>query len=137
MFYGSTPKDVYPGRFGRNRPSVSQIVSMDVESGAVHELTLGPGLKVAPQWRPDGEVGFLQKFGDAKGLAFVSGKAGARRDMRNPSWSADGRWVVYQKEISGEAPQMLAAFSREPGFSLFRSQNFPAWRRQGIVSWWL
>jgi TolB protein len=131
VFYRSTPKDVYPGRFGRNRPSVSQIVSMDVGSGAVHELTSGPGLKVAPQWLPDGEVGFLQKFGDAKGLVFVSGKAGARGDMRNPSWSADGKRVVYQKEIAGEAPQMLAVFSRDPEFSLFRSQNFPAWAPAG------
>ena len=32
VFYRSTPRDVYPGRFGRNRPAVSQIVSMDVES---------------------------------------------------------------------------------------------------------
>src|SRR6185437_9007133 len=39
VFYRSTPRDVYPGRFGRNRPAVSQIVSMDVESGAVRELT--------------------------------------------------------------------------------------------------
>jgi TolB protein len=131
VFYRSTPKDVYPGRFGRNRPSISQIVSMDVDSGAVHELTSGPGLKIAPQCLPDGELGFLQKFGDAKGLAFVSGKAGARGDMRNASWSADGKWVVYQKEIAGEMPQMLAAFSREPEFSLFRSQNFPAWSPAG------
>lgn len=131
VFYRSTPKDVYPGRFGRNRPSVSQIVSMDVESGADHELTSGPGLKIAPQWLPDGEVGFLQKFGDAKGLAFVSGKAGARGDMRNPSWSADGKRMVCQKEIVGEAPQMLAVFSRDPQFSLFRSQTFPAWAPAG------
>jgi hypothetical protein len=36
----STPRDVYPGRLGRNRPAVSQIVSMDVESAAVHTYTL-------------------------------------------------------------------------------------------------
>lgn len=131
VFYQSTPRDVYPGRFGRNRPSVSQIVSMDVESGEVHELTSGPGLKIAPQWLPDGEVGFLQKFGEAKGLAFVSGKAGARGAMRNPSWSADGKTVVYQKEIDAEAPQMLAVFSRDPQFSLYRSPTFPAWAPAG------
>jgi Tol biopolymer transport system component len=131
VFYQSSSKDVYPGRFGRNRSSVSQIVSMDVESGAVHELTSGPGLKVAPQWLPDGEVGFLQKLRDDKGLAFVSGKPGARGAMQNPSWSTDGKTVVYQKEIDGEAPQMLAVFSRDPQFSLYRSRNFPAWAPAG------
>ncbi|MDR3698580.1 MAG: hypothetical protein P4L56_03030 [Candidatus Sulfopaludibacter sp.] len=131
VFYRSTPQDVYPGRFGRNRPAVSQIVSLDVESGAVHELTSGPGLKVAPQWLPDGEVGFLRKFGDAKGLAFVSGKAGAHGAMQNPSWSPDGKTVVYQKEIDGEPPPMLAVFSRDPQFSLYRTRNFPAWAPAG------
>jgi Tol biopolymer transport system component len=139
LFYRSTPHDVYPGRFGRNRPSVSQIVSVDVESGAIHEYTSGPGLKVAPQWMPNGEVGFVQKFGDAKGLAFVSGKAGAPGIMRNPSWSPDGKTVVYQKSIDADAQQMLPtlatqmipAFSRDSGFSLYRTGNFPAWAPAG------
>ena len=131
VFYRSTPQDVYPGRFGRNRPSVSQIVSMDVESGAVHELTSGPGLKIAPQWLADGEVGFVQKFGDAKGLAFVSGKAGVPGMMQNPSWSADGKTVVYQKPIDAKAPRMLAVFSRDPGFSLYRTGNFASWSPAG------
>ena len=131
VFYRSTPQDVYPGRFGRNRPSVSQIVSMNVESGAVHEYTSGPGLKVAPQWLPDGEVAFLQKFGDTKGLAFVSGKTGVPGMMRNPSWSADGKTVVYQKPIDDQAPEMLPAFSRDSGFSLYRTGNFPSWSPAG------
>ena len=131
MFYRSTPQDVYPGRFGRNRPSVSQIVSLDVESGAVHEYTSGPGLKVAPQWLPDGEVGFLEKFGNAKGLAFVSGKTGVPGVMRNPSWSTDGKTVVYQKSIDTKAPEMLPIFSRDAGFLLYRTGNFPAWSPAG------
>jgi len=131
VFYRSTPKDVYPGRFGRNRPSISQTVSMDLESGAVHEYTSGPGLKIAPQWLPNGEVGFLQKFGDKKGLAFVSGKTGVPGIMRNPSWSADGKMVVYQKPLDTPAPRMLPVFSRDSGFSLYRTGQFPAWSPAG------
>jgi Tol biopolymer transport system component len=133
VFYRSTPQDVYPGRLGRNRPSVSQIVSMDVESGAVHEYTSGPGLKVAPQWLPGGEVGFLQRFGDSKGLAFVSGKTGVPGAMRSPSWPAGGKMMVYQKPIDtpAPAPGMLPAFSRDSEFSLYRTANFPAWSPAG------
>ena len=131
VFCRSTPQDVYPGRFGRNRPAVSQIVSMDVESGTVHEYTSGPGLKVAPQWLRGGEVGFLEKFGDAKGLVFVSGKTGVPGVMRNPSWSPDGKTVVYQKAIDAPAPEMLPAFSSDSGFSLYRTGNFPAWSPAG------
>ena len=131
VFYRSTPRDVYPGRFGRNRPAVSQIVSIDVESGMVHEYTSGPGLKVAPQWLPDGEVGFLEKFGEAKGLVYVSGRIGVPGVMRNPSWSPDGKAVVYQKAIDTPAPEMLPVFSRDSGFSLYRTGNFPAWSPAG------
>jgi TolB protein len=131
VFYRSTPRDVYPGRFGRNRPSVSQIVSIDVESGVVRAYTSGPGLKVAPQWLPDGEVGFLQKFGGAKGLVYVSGRIGVPGIMRNPSWSPDGKAVVYQKAIDAQAPEMLPVFSRDSGFSLYRTGNFPAWSPVG------
>lgn len=131
VFYRSTPRDVYPGRFGRNRPAISQIVSLDVESGAIHELTSGPGLKIAPQWLADGDVGFVRKFGEAKGLAFVSGKTGVPGIMQNPSWSADGKTVVYQKPIDAKASALLAVFSRDPMFSLYRTGNFPAWSPTG------
>jgi Tol biopolymer transport system component len=104
---------------------------MNVESGTVHEYTSGPGLKVAPQWLPGGEVGFLEKFGDAKGLVFVSGKTGVPGVMRNPSWSPDGKTVVYQKTIDAPAPEMLPAFSSDSGFSLYRTGNFPAWSPAG------
>jgi len=96
-------------------------------------------LKVTPQWLPDGEIGFVQKFGDSKGLAFVSGKTGVPGMMRNPSWSPDGKTVVYQKSIDPESQQMLPnlttqmlpAFSRDSGFSLYRTGNFPAWAPAG------
>jgi Tol biopolymer transport system component len=131
VFYRSTPQDVYPGRFGRNRPSVSQVVSIDAASGAVHEHTSGPGLKTGPQWLPDGEVGFLRVFGDAKGLAFISGKTGVPGIMRNPSWSPDGKTVVYHKAIDIKGPRIHAVFSRDPMFSLYRTGNFPAWSPAG------
>jgi Tol biopolymer transport system component len=88
-------------------------------------------LKVAPHWLPDGGIGFLQKFGDAKGIAFVSGRAGVLGDMRNPSWSADGKTVVYHKPIDAKPPRMLPAFSRDPGFSLYRTGSFAAWSPTG------
>jgi TolB protein len=131
VFYQSTPRDVYPGRFGRTRPSVSQIVSIEVESGAVRQHTSGAGLKVAPQWLPDGEIGFLQKFGDAQGLAYVSGKTGVKATMRNPSWSADGKTVVYYKPIETKPPRMIPVVSRDTGFSLYRTGTFAGWSPSG------
>jgi Tol biopolymer transport system component len=88
-------------------------------------------LKVAPQWLPHGEIGFLEKFGDTKGLVYVSGKSGVAGSMRNPSWSADGKMVVYHKPIDDKPPRMIPVISRDPAFSLYRTGQFAAWSPAG------
>jgi Tol biopolymer transport system component len=131
VFYQSTPKNVYPGRFETSKTySVSQIVSIDVESGALQEHTSGPGLKIAPQFLPNGEIAYLNKLGADKGLVFVSGKTASGK-MRSPSWSADGKMVVYQKPIDAKPARMLPVFSPDPDFHLYRTGDFPAWSPAG------
>ncbi|MEO7145911.1 MAG: hypothetical protein ABI165_20650 [Bryobacteraceae bacterium] len=131
VFYESTPKDVYPGRLeGAKIHSVSQIVSIDVQSGSLQKYTSGPGLKVQPQFLPDGGIAYLNKLGADKGLVFASGKT-ARGTMRSPSWSPDGKMVVYHKPIDAKPPSMLAVFSSDPAFRLYRTGNFPAWSPAG------
>ena len=90
--------DGFPGvRFA----TTSQVVEIDVETGAIKALSSGPGLKTNPQYLADGSVGFLYKASskDAPnaGVAYTSGSAGPRGVVRNPSWSPDGRTVVYYK----------------------------------------
>jgi Tol biopolymer transport system component len=91
--------DGFPGvRFA----PTSQIVEIDVESGETKTLTSGPGLKTNPQYLPDGSVGFLYKASSADapnaGVAYTRGDAGPLGVLRNPSWSPDGRTVVYYKQ---------------------------------------
>ena len=75
----------------------SQIVTIDVATGARHELTSGPGLKISPQFVDNQRVGYLIKAGPDAGLAFTSGDRGIRGDVRNPRWSVGGRQVVYDR----------------------------------------
>jgi hypothetical protein len=76
-FYEMTVDHAYDARFGAFRPgAVSQIVSVEVATGARAALSTGPGVKVAPQFVHD-DVGYLRKDGDHAGLAFVD-----RRDDR-------------------------------------------------------
>jgi Tol biopolymer transport system component len=132
LFYQSTPDDVYPGRTGTSRGpfAVSQIVSIDIESGAAKTYTSGPGLKVAPQFIGESVV-YWNKLGPDKGLVLASG-ATVRGKMMAPSWSADGKMVVYdKKEVSSGEPKMTPAYSIDPKFHMDITSYFASWSPKG------
>jgi Tol biopolymer transport system component len=108
---------------------VSQIVSIDVESGAAKTYTSGPGLKVAPQFIGD-SVAYWNKLGPDKGLVLSSG-ATVPGKMKAPSWSADGKMVVYYKEVSSVKPKMTPAYSIDPEFHLDLTSYFASWSPKG------
>ena len=82
--------------------AVSQIVAIDVATGSKSPVTTGPGLKSAPQFLPGGRIGYLMKAAprDSQlqpGIVYSDGSRGPAGVLRSPSWSPDGRQVVYYK----------------------------------------
>src|SRR5260370_8361986 len=65
------------------------------------------------------------------GLACTTGDQGADGEMRNPSWSPDGKRVVYQKWFSESWRQNQPLFSIDPEFDLAYSDPFPAFSHDG------
>ena len=109
----------------------SQIVSVDLARGTRQQLTSGPGLKVSPQFLGANRVGYVMKSGPRTGLAFTTGDQGANGEIRNPSWSPDGKRVVYQKWFSESWRQNQPLFSIDPEFDLAYSDPFPAFSHDG------
>jgi Tol biopolymer transport system component len=109
----------------------SQIVSVDVATGGRQEHTSGPGLKVSPQFLSANRIGYGMKAGPRMGLAFTTGDQGANGQMRNASWSPDGKRVVYQKWSSESWRQNQPLFSIDPEFELAFSDPFPAFSHDG------
>jgi Tol biopolymer transport system component len=119
--------DGFPGvRFA----TTSQIMEVDVETGATKALSSGPGLKTNPQYLPDGSVGFLYKASskDAAyaGVAYTSGSAGPRGVVRNPAWSPDGRTVVYYKLDLTNRAQYTQLYSWDKKREYRYTDVFPA-----------
>ena len=119
--------DGFPGvRFA----TTSQVMEVDVESGAAKALSSGPGLKTNPQYLPDGSVGFLYKASskDAPnaGVAYTSGSAGPRGVVRSPAWSPDGRTVVYYKLDLTNRPQYTQLYSWDKNREYRYTDVFPA-----------
>ena len=131
VFYELAVADTFRarGRGGQGRVE-SRVVSVDVATGERTEHAAGPGLKLSPQYLAAHRVGWLAKSGPAAALAFSDGAKGATGDIGNPSWSHDGRRVVYQQGpiatiARPRAPGEVLA-GREPGFELRYASGFPA-----------
>ncbi len=76
---------------------VSQIVSVDVATGERVVHSSGPGLKLFPHFLDAQAVAYHQKGGPNEGLAYTAGRDALKRAMRSPTWSPDGKTVIYEK----------------------------------------
>ena len=136
IFYEMPVEQTFNARRAATGPDVpaSQIVSVDVATGARIEHTSGAGLKVSPQFLSASRVAFLVKGGARPGLAFTTGEMGAQGLMRNPAWSDDGKLVVYTKTSFKARPHGQPLFSKDAEFQLHYSDVFPTFSRDGRLA---
>jgi Tol biopolymer transport system component len=128
VFYDMDAEYTFAARlFGS---ATSQIISLDVATGARSERTSGPGLKVSPQFLSADRIGYLIKGPGQKGeLAFTTGEHGADAPapgvIRNPAWSPDGKQLVYEK-FAYDSKQNQPLYAKDQTFELRFSGEFPA-----------
>jgi Tol biopolymer transport system component len=136
VFYAMDAEYTFAARgFGQ---VLSQIVTVDVATGARTERTSGPGLKVSPQFLSVDRIGYLQKGPGQKGeLAFTTGEHGvaapAPGAIRNPAWSPDGKQVVYEK-FTYASKQNQPLFAKDHTFDIRFSGEFPAISNTGKLT---
>ena len=121
--------------------ATSQIVSVDVETGARTVHTAGPGLKVKPEFLADGRIGFLMKAAPANsglvaGIAYSDGAKvrPAVGRLRGVSWSPDGRRVVYEKTNFTPRPQGQLLYSWDRDYDYRYTDVFPVYNKNGVLA---
>lgn len=134
VFYEVPVELTFAARVGAARTVASQIVSVDIASGARTEHTTGPGLKVMPQFLTDARLGYLAKAGPKEGLFYTDGPKSVEGKMRSPSWSTDGRHVVYEKVDFAPRPQNQLLYSWDPNFEYRYTDVFPSFSREGTLA---
>lgn len=118
------------GAASRKR-GITQIVALDLKSGERRTLTTGPGEKRSPRWLDNDRIGFASG-GPEGGMEMTSGSAGVRGDFRCPSWSPDGRKVVFHREVAADAwPPHQHWSTRDARFQLVRTGVFPSFAPGG------
>jgi Tol biopolymer transport system component len=136
VFYEMTVEATW----GARRPNYvgktpSQIVSVDIATGARVEHTSGPDLKLQPQFISGSEIGYLVKYGPNEGLAYTSGRAAVKKAaLRAPSWTPDGKSVVYEKvAFKPIRPLFKPLFSWDQDWEYRHIDVFPLMSRDGWI----
>ncbi len=110
--------------------SVSQIVEINLATGAEAAVTSGPALKVNPQYLPGGRMGYVikgtPKDGPKLGVAYSDGARGPDGDVRSPSWSPDGKSLVYYRIDVKNRPQFAKLYSWDKKHEYRYTDVFPA-----------
>ncbi len=118
-------QDTWENRVG-NDPTQDRLERIDVATGAAKAVEAGPGLKEAP-FPLGGDTGFLRRDGAAQGIFYAGGKRGpSGSDIRVPSWSPDGKQVVYSRFTNGRRPEPARLWSRDPRIELYTTTLLPA-----------
>ena len=136
VFYETTTEETWGARRPERIASVSsQIVSIEVASGARTEHTSGPGFKVAPQFLSNGDIAYLIKGGPLEGIHYTTtGKDMLKTSVRSPVWSPDGSKMIYEKVSFQPRPQNLPLYSWDPQWDYKHTDVFPTLSRDGKLA---
>jgi TolB protein len=122
--------------------ATSQIVSMEVSTGARQVLTSGPGRKYAPKWIRKTIAYTRGAVGETRGerqrvvpvpesVRFTDGRPDVVGTYSNVNWSPDGRRMVFHRALEEAWPPLTPTFSRDAQFRTMRTGVFPSYSHDG------
>jgi Tol biopolymer transport system component len=110
--------------------ATTQLSVINFSDNSIQTITTDTGEKIYPRWFNDNNMAYVTR-GENPGILFTNGKKGLKGEFENPSWSADGRMMVFHREINSEWPPYHKLFSRDSQFQLIRSGVFPSFSPSG------
>jgi len=128
--YCMSAQETWSNRFGYGDGN-NKLVRLDMGGGS-SPVSAGPGVKLAPSFLPSGAIAYLRRDKDAHGVFYADGSKGpAGDDIRNPSWSPDGKQVVYSRIAVNRPIVPAKLWSRNRNFDLYATRWLPAYDPSG------
>jgi Tol biopolymer transport system component len=136
VFYAMTDEDTWNAHRPEGQPGMhNEIMSIDLDSDLYTIHASGPGCKVTPQFLNATDVAYCVKGGDDAGFHYTSGAPAFKgNDMRDPSWSPDGRTVVFEKVDYTPRPEYQKLYSWDPEWDYLHMDVYPALSRDGKLA---
>jgi Tol biopolymer transport system component len=129
--YCMSAQETLTHRFGSGEGD-DKLVKIDISSGSTAPVMAGPGVKLAPSLLPSGVIAYLRRDKAAHGVFYSDGSKGPDgTDIRFPSWSPDGKLVVYSRFNSKRPVAPIKLWSRNPNFELYSTIFLPAYDPSG------
>jgi Tol biopolymer transport system component len=136
IYYEMTLEDTWNARRpDGNAKVVSQIVSVDFETGGNRtELTSGPGCKVFGQYVTANNIGYYVKGGPSEGIYYTQGNQFVNITLRSPSWSPDGKMMVYEVPNWAQRPLEKPLYSWDSAWEYRFTDVFPQLSQQNKLA---
>jgi TolB protein len=134
LFYETDELGAFLAKGGQSR---TEIVSIDINTGDRRLHTDSNETKLSPDWFSNGSISYVNRAGDETGGVSVWNPnlrvdRLIRGPVRNPSWSPDGKRVVYERMSRlGYTEHFVPTFSRDADFDLLLTEPFPSFSRDG------
>lgn len=134
LFYETDEIGALLAKGGQSR---TEIVSIDVTTGDRRLHTDSNETKLSPHWLSDDRISYITRAGDERGGVSIWNPnlrvdRVIRGAVRNPSYSLDGKRVVYERMrrlLSTE--HFVPTGSRDADFELLLTEPFPSFSRDG------
>ena len=123
-YYTGSFKDVIAISDPRRLRATTQIAVINVDGSAEHLVTSSAGEKWSPRWVTPEAIGYTSG-GPESGLEFTTNRKGSRGEFDSPTWSADGRRMVFHRDTGQNWPPVMQVPSPDPKFHLLRAGIFP------------
>jgi TolB protein len=130
VFYEAGIAEVNKITAPRRLRGTTQIAVIDLPTNERRDLTLGAGEKWSPHWLSYTRIAYVSGGPDG-GIEFSTGTAGERGEFGCPSWSGDGRHMVFHREVNHDWPPLQHWHSRDSHFRLVRTGVFPSYFPSG------
>ena len=108
IYHTAAPEQVCTGGL-MFATGTSQIATIDVKTGARSLITDGEGLKIFPGVLESSTTAYVTRTG----LGFTGRAAEVAGEFGRPSWSADGRTLVFHRDVRGST-RLRGASSASP-----------------------